>query len=134
MIKALKALFEVPQNQSRESQEHTIRLAAAALLVETARADFTQDQAELDKLSRLLQSALQLQADEVQQLVEAAQERVEGATSLYEFTRVINAHCNAEQRIQLIGAMWMVAYAKYIQCKLAIQGCPRQVPRRKDLS
>ena len=32
-------------------------------------------------------------------------------TSLYEFTRVINDHCCAEQKLQLIKAMWAVAYA-----------------------
>ena len=33
------------------------------------------------------------------------------ATSLYEFTRVINDHYSAEQKLKLIGAMWAVAYA-----------------------
>jgi len=78
-------------------------------------------------------------------LVSAAQQRVEEATSLYEFTRVINAHCNADEKLQMISAMWLVAYADgnldkyeehlirqvaeltyvphrdYIQCKLAAQ-------------
>jgi len=146
MIKVLKSLFEASRNKSAESQQYNIRLAAAAFLVETARADFTQDQAELDKLQHLLQSALQLQEDEVNKLVNDAREQVEDATSLYDFTRVINEHCSEEQKIQLIGAMWAVAYAdgdvdkyeehlirhvadllyvphsNYIHCKLAAEG------------
>ena len=43
MIRTLKALFESPQSENRESLEPDLRLAAAALLVETARADFTED-------------------------------------------------------------------------------------------
>jgi uncharacterized tellurite resistance protein B-like protein len=145
MIKALKALFEQRPLASAESQQHNLRLAAAALLVETARADFTQDAAELSKLIQLLTTSLQLGQDEVHQLVSAAEQRVDVATSLYEFTRVINAHCDADQKLQLIGAMWLVAYADgdldkyeehlirqvaeltfvphrdYIQCKLAAQ-------------
>jgi uncharacterized tellurite resistance protein B-like protein len=145
MIEALKALFEQRPRESAETQQHNLRLAAAALLVETARADFTQDAAEQTKLVQLLTTSLQLGQDEVLELVSAAQHRVETATSLYEFTRVINAHCDADQKLQLIGAMWLVAYADgnldkyeehlirqvaeltyvphrdYIQCKLAAQ-------------
>jgi len=111
MIRALKALLSAPQRESEESRQHNIRLAAAALLVETARADFNQDAAELSKLTQLLSTSLGLGNDDVLRLVHQAQERVEEATSLYEFTRVINDHCSAEQKIQLIRAMWLVAYA-----------------------
>ena len=75
-----------------------------------------------------------------------ARERVEGATSLYDFTKVINDHCSPDQKLQLISAMWTVAYADgdlskyeehlirqvadltyvshsdYIHCKLAANG------------
>ena len=111
MIAALKALFETPAREEPESQQHRMQLAAAALLIETARADFTQDAAEQDKLQELLSSALDLTASEVHELVTAAENRVDGATSLYEFTRVINDHYSAEQKLQLISAMWTVAYA-----------------------
>ena len=145
MIKVLKALFEQRPRESTETHQHNLRLAAAALLIETARADFIQDDTELSKLSHLLSTTLQLGQDEVDQLVSAAQQQLQVATSLYEFTRVINAHCDAAQKLQLIKAMWLVAYADgnvdkyeehlirqiaelthvthrdYIQCKLSVQ-------------
>lgn len=143
MIKVLKSLFEPARVQSEESRQKSLRLAAAALLVETARADFSLNAVELAKMKQLVASALKLGEDEVQGLVAAAQESVEDATSLYDFTKVINEHCNPEQKLQLVGAMWAVAYAdgdadkyeehlirnvadllyvphsNYIQCKLA---------------
>lgn len=145
MIKLIRSLFEHHPKESGEPQQHNLRLAAAALLVETARADFTEDAAELTKLSQLLTTSLQLGQDEVHELVIAAQQRVEEATSLYEFTQIINAHCDADQKLQLLSAMWLVAYTDgnldkyeehlirqvaeltfvthrdYIQCKLAAQ-------------
>jgi uncharacterized tellurite resistance protein B-like protein len=145
MIRLLKALFEDSPQQSEESAKHNVRLAAAALLVETARADFTESDIELSKLTQLLTTALELEAAEVTELVDAAQERVEDATSLYEFTRVINESCTLDRKLQLISAMWTVAYAdgdidkyeehlirnvadliyvphsNYIHCKLAAQ-------------
>jgi uncharacterized tellurite resistance protein B-like protein len=111
MIGALKALFEQPAKESEESQRHRLHLVAAALLIETARADFTQDAAEQAALEQLLSSALQLDKRQVHELVMAAENRVDEATSLYEFTRVINDHYSAAQKTQLIGAMWTVAYA-----------------------
>jgi uncharacterized tellurite resistance protein B-like protein len=145
MIRLLKALFEDSPQQSEESDKHNVRLAAAALLVETARADFSESAIEINKLTQLLTTALELEAAEVSELVDAAQERVEDATSLYEFTRVINESCTLDRKLQLIGAMWAVAYAdgdidkyeehlirnvadliyvphsNYIHCKLAAQ-------------
>ena len=111
MIGALKALFELPESDSAESRQRRLHLAAAALLIETARADFTQDASEEAALKKLLCSSLQLEQDQVQELLTQAAEQVDRSTSLYEFTRVINDHYSAEQKLQLISAMWAVAYA-----------------------
>ena len=111
MIGALKTLFETRQEASESERQHGLRLAAAALLIETARADFTHDEAEQEALETLLSSALKLERAEVHKLVEDAQDRVDESTSLYEFTRVINDHYSAQQKLQLIDAMWAVAYA-----------------------
>ena len=111
MIKSLKALLQTPPSDDEETQRRSIRLAAAVLLVETARADFTEDITKMNKLTDLLKSSLQLRDDEVHDLVTAAKERVEESTSLFDFTRIINDHYNAEQKLELIRAMWAVAYA-----------------------
>lgn len=111
MIKALKSLFMLPEAETPEQLEHRLQLAAAALLIETARADFTQDASEEAALEQLLCSALSLPSQEVRALIAAAGERVDEATSLYEFTRVINDHYGPEEKLTLIASMWQVAYA-----------------------
>ena len=40
-----------------------------------------------------------------------ANQRADEATSLYEFTRVINDHYTPAQKLALIDLMWKVAYA-----------------------
>ncbi|NCF17914.1 MAG: TerB family tellurite resistance protein [Haliea sp.] len=146
MIGALKALFDMPERESEESKQHRLNVAAAAMLIETARADFTQDEDEQAAMKTLLSGSLGLPATEVQELMETASNRVDEATSLYEFTRIINDHYSAQQKVQLIGAMWAVAFADgnldkyeealirqvaeltyvphqdYIRCKLAAAG------------
>ena len=110
MLGALKSLFEPATQESDEEREQRIHLAAAALLIETARADFTQDAAEEAALEPLLCRALKLEPARVRALVEAAQARVDESTSLYEFTRVINDFYSPQQKLALIRAMWAVAY------------------------
>ena len=111
MISALKALFEPVPQESEEERQHRLRLVAASMLIETARADFAQGPKEQAAMESLLAQALNLPVDEVHELIEAAQARVDEATSLYEFTRVINDHYSAKQKLRLIEAMWTVAYA-----------------------
>ena len=111
MIGALKALFEPVAQESPEERLHRQHLAAAALLIETSRADFSEGGEEQARLEQLLCDTLDLGQAEVHRLVESASEKVDQATSLYEFTRVINDHYSAEQKLQLVADMWAVAYA-----------------------
>jgi uncharacterized tellurite resistance protein B-like protein len=112
MIRALKALFEgPPEGEDEQSRQHRTQLAAAALVIETARADFTQSAEEQAAFEPLLCRALGLPAEEVRELVEQASERVDESTSLYEFTRVINDYYSPQQKLALIDCMWAVAYA-----------------------
>jgi len=111
MIGALKALFTPNASETDEQRRHRLHLVAAALLIETARADFTQDASEQAALEALLADRLGLAAGEVAALVAAAEARVDAATSLYEFTRVVNDHYSAAEKLALIESMWAVAWA-----------------------
>ncbi|KAA1194005.1 TerB family tellurite resistance protein [Pseudohalioglobus sediminis] len=148
MIDALKALFTMPETESETALQHRLHVAAAAMLIETSRADFTEDAQEEAAMAGILRDSLDLEAGEVNALMAAAAERVDESTSLYEFTRTINDHYSAERKLQLIAAMWKVAYADgdldkyeealirrvseltyvphedYIRTKLAAQGKP----------
>lgn len=111
MIQALKSLFIQPAKESPEALQQRLNLATAAILVETAQADFEQDKREQQLMQELLCESLSLPREEVQALVQQAQARVEQATSLYEFTRLINDNFDAAAKSSLILAMWRVAYA-----------------------
>lgn len=111
MIKALSSLFEINTPDDDASPEHRRHLAAAALLIETARADFTQDGVEEASMMAMLQSSLDLSDGEVGELLRLANEEVDASTSLYQFTRIVNDHFTPTQKVQLVGDMWGVAYA-----------------------
>ncbi len=111
MIQSLIALFSKPDETDSAEHRHQLDLAAAALLIEMTRADYVVDPQEQQTLKDVLASALELGATEISELLELAGQRADRATSLYEFTRLINDHYSAEEKLTLIECMWRVAYA-----------------------
>ena len=111
MIKSLKSLFMSPPDEDPVALEHRLRLAAAALLIEVSRADYTVDSAELRTIKTLLQTGLDISQGEIDELIALAGKAADKATSLYEFTRLINDHYSREQKLQVIQSMWRIAYA-----------------------
>ncbi len=90
---------------------HTLRLAAAALLVEMTRADFNIDEVERAAVLNALESAFELDAEETRTLLEMAEQQADASTSLHDFTQVINERFSPEKKLQLIELLWRVAYA-----------------------
>ena len=87
------------------------RLAVATLLVEIARADFEVDPTERDAIRRMLASAYGLDPEPVAELVARAEQAVEEAVSLYEFTSRLNEELSPEDKVEIIEMLWRVAFA-----------------------
>lgn len=111
MIESLKSLFMSQPEEDPAALEHRLRLAAAALLIEVSRADYTVNSAELRTIKMVLQTALGISQQEIDELVALAGKAADKATSLYEFTRLINDHYSREQKLLVIQSMWRIAYA-----------------------
>jgi uncharacterized tellurite resistance protein B-like protein len=88
-----------------------LRLAAAALLFEAARADFDLDSAEQDALYMLVREQFELEEQEAIQLLALAEKEAHNSSGLYDFTNLINQHWSIEERTRLIDNMWQVVYA-----------------------
>ena len=87
------------------------QLATAALLIEVAMADQAFDESELQLLMVLLERKFSLPHSQLAELAELAQTESEHATSLHQFTQLINRDCTHAEKFELIKAMWEVAYA-----------------------
>ena len=111
MIESLKSLFMSQPEEDPAALEHRLRLAAAALLIEVSRADYTVDSAELRTIKAVLQTGLGISQEEIDELIALAGKAADKATSLYEFTRLINDHHSREQKLLVIQSMWRIAYA-----------------------
>lgn len=115
MIQTFKQFFEEfvqpADGGVKQTDEHKLQLAAAALLIEVARADFLISVEELASVNCLLQKEFNLSDAETGALIEAAQNDVETASSLHPFTSLLNAAWDMPQRINAIEKMWHVALA-----------------------
>ena len=62
-------------------------------------------------MARLLKNTLHLSEQDLETLLRKADAAVDNATSLYEFTRLINEHYCYDDKRALVQCMWQVAYA-----------------------
>ena len=115
MIGALKRLFEDAVEQAASAggadAEHGVQRAAAALLVEMSRADRTVTDGEREHIARALASVFGLPGAEVDELMTAGEAGADEATSLYEFTRVLNDHLDHDGKVRFVEQLWRVAFS-----------------------
>ncbi len=114
MIDRIRQFFEThltPDSQGGGSQEHRLRLACAALLIEVARADYEVTAEEMAVISRAVRKTFGLSAAETVELIQLAEEEAEGASSYHEFTSLINDNYSKAQKIQLLERLWEVVFA-----------------------
>lgn len=111
MISKIKGFFAKNVLEAEDATVKTEQLAAAALLVEVMVIDGNLDQQELTSISQTLCQILALSGEQVDELIRLSRDEVAEATSLYQFTREINTHFNADQKMNLLTAMWRVAFA-----------------------
>lgn len=114
MLNSIKAFFEEklandsePENQLASKAE----LACAALLIEVINSDQELDEREMEEFLALLQSSLNIPEDDLKEMVRLAEEEARHATSLYEFTRLINDEYDYAQKMNLVENMWRIAFS-----------------------
>lgn len=90
--------------------DHQKQLAVAALLVEVATADHQVSEVELHNLGVILERKFSLSLDELAELISLAKNETNHATSLHQFTQLINQYCTTEEKFKLMKAMWEMAY------------------------
>lgn len=96
---------------SPQATEHQLQLATAVLLVEVLRAEPALDVAERQAVVGALRDKFALTADEIEALIELAQDTAQTAYDYQRFTSQLNERFTQDQKIRVVEAMWQVAYA-----------------------
>jgi uncharacterized tellurite resistance protein B-like protein len=116
VLRSIKSFFEErvaveARHAVPESREHGLRLAAAALLLEVVRADAEVKDEERTVARAAIQGTFGLSKDETDELMRLAEEQSREATSLYEFTHLIDEAFSPEQKKRVVELLWLVAFA-----------------------
>lgn len=114
MLNSIKSFFEsklAHKEVDNTSSVKQIDLASAALLIEVMNSDHELDERETEEFLKVLKESLDLSAEELNELVELAETEAHQATSLFEFTRLINDEYGYQEKVELIENMWRIAFS-----------------------
>ena len=87
------------------------RLAVSALLLEIAASDFDADQQERQAIIHIVRTQFGLDKAEADELIALAEQEHHTSTDYFQFTRMINEHYSASQKVELVELLWRVAFA-----------------------
>ena len=109
MFKHILDWFNKPETQ--EATSNQTERAIAALMVEVALADDSIEPQERDKLPEMLRHHTGLTTQECLGLIESAEQEVDHAVSLYEFTQHLDKTLEIDKKCELITRLWQISLA-----------------------
>lgn len=116
MIESIKSFFENKLTKKEEEEAPSsamsrVDLTCAALLVEVMNSDHELDEREHREFMAVLQQSYNIAESDLEELTQLAKDEAFEATSLYEFTKLINDSYDYEQKVGLIENMWRIAFS-----------------------
>ncbi len=115
MLNSIKSFFEDKLSNKSESEEQSLAsktdMACAALMIEVINSDHELDERETDEFLKVLETSLNIASEDLREMVRLAETQAKQATSLYEFTRLINDEYDYTQKLELVKNMWRVAFS-----------------------
>ncbi|MEO8360685.1 MAG: TerB family tellurite resistance protein [Vicinamibacteria bacterium] len=115
MIDALKEFFQMKAGSgpapTPESHDKALRVAAGVLLFEVMRADNKVEESERTVMRTALQSTFSMQTDEVVEVMRSAEEHSRAASSIFEFTSLVDSAFSPDQKKRVVELLWLVAFA-----------------------
>jgi len=113
MLKSIQSFFEKhildEMNQSDSAKQDALHLATATLLFEMAQADEMVESSEREAIQSLLANKFSLENKLAKELLELAADKSRQATSMQEFTRLLNEHFSQKEKQQMVKMLWEVA-------------------------
>ena len=112
MLARLKSLVGIgaPGGEVTHTPDE-LHLAVAVLLVEAARMDNDFDASERAVIQEIIESRLEVPAEEARELVESADSIAEEMGELWTFARVVKSRFSHDERVDMVEMLWEVAYA-----------------------
>lgn len=112
MLKNIKSFFEnnFMSTDLGQDDDHQLKLATAALLIEMMMQDGEAREAEKQAIRKALRKKFQLSDSETSSLCALAEQEVKDATDYHQFTSLISRNFTQLQKIKVIENLWLIAY------------------------
>lgn len=104
-------LFNAEKSRDEQGDQHSLRVATAALLIEMMLQDEEEHQSEKQAIMGALQNKFDLSSDETKELYRLARKERAEATDYHQFTHLITERFSQPQKIRIIELLWSVAFA-----------------------
>jgi len=111
MLDQFKRIFGAAPAPGMLQTQEPLELATAALLIELARADFSESSTEMEAIRHLLSKRYGLDGATLDALVADATRRADRAVSLHEFTHRLNLELPEADKLAIIEMLWRVSNA-----------------------
>ena len=113
MLNSIQSFFQqhimTAHDSSEDGNEKALHLATATLLFEMAQMDDVIDGREREAMQSLLADKFSLSAEMAEQLLGLASDKARQATSMQEFTRLLNENFTQKEKQQMVKMLWEVA-------------------------
>lgn len=114
MLNKLKQLLQrelLNDNDNGDAMPLSVKLAAAALMIEVISADYHFKDEERDMLLAILQKRFSIDKSAAESLLQEAEQAHKAATDYFAFTSEINRSYSQEKKIELVHFFWQLANA-----------------------
>lgn len=112
MLDFLKDLFskEGSLNEDSINRKHLLKISSCALLLEVANSDDEFTANEKNRIIELMKIQFNISTHDVKNLIKQSEEQINESVSIYEFTEIVNAHLNNEQKFEIVKNLWRLAF------------------------
>jgi len=115
MLQRIQSFFDqhlvLGSSSDDEDQEHVLRLAIGALLLEMTRMDGEVWPEQREAVEDAVSGRFDLTEDEAAELLELAEAERTDSTDYFQFTSLINGAYTPQQKVELVELLWRIAYA-----------------------
>ncbi len=93
-----------------KSDADQLQIATSLLLIEVSKSDDDFSKSEEEKIKSLLKNNFEIPNNELEEMLDLYNSKHNSMTSLYECTEIINKECSYDQKLEIIGYMWDIAF------------------------
>ena len=100
-----------PPVEEEQALFNRVQIATCVILLEVAKYDDEFSSIEIETTKAILKKDFSISEEDIENLMNVAEEQREESVDLWEFTNVINQNFSNEEKLKIMEAAWKIIYA-----------------------